>query len=104
MVIMFRSIAMFSRSLGLAAFIALPVAIVQPYAEAESVVKGTDPMPLQTPLTADAFMDAVRAHNASLGAMRQAVIAAIAQIKPAGSLEDPMLSLSAAPRTLGAAT
>ena len=33
--------------------------------------------------------------------MRQAVVAAVAEVKPAGSLEDPMLSVSAAPRTFG---
>lgn len=35
--------------------------------------------------------------------MRQAVVAATARIKPAGALEDPMLSVSAAPRTFGSA-
>ena len=33
--------------------------------------------------------------------MRQAVVAAVAQVRPAGSLDDPMLSVSAAPRTFG---
>lgn len=58
--------------------------------------------PLQAPLTADAFTEAVLAHNASLEAMRQAVLAAVARVKPAGSLDDPMLSVSAPPRTFGA--
>ena len=57
----------------------------------------------QTPLGADSFTDAVLAHNASLEAMRQAVLAAVAQISPAGALEDPMLSVSSAPRTFGSA-
>ena len=35
--------------------------------------------------------------------MRQAVVAATARIKPAGALEDPVLSVSAAPRTFGSA-
>jgi outer membrane protein TolC len=35
--------------------------------------------------------------------MRQAVVAAAARIRPAGSLDDPMLSVSAAPRTFGTA-
>ena len=56
---------------------------------------------LKAPLTAEAFTEAVLAHNASLEAMRQAVIAAVAQVKPAGALDDPMLSVSAAPRTFG---
>ncbi len=58
---------------------------------------------LQAPLTPDAFTDAVVRRNASLEAMRQAVVAASARIKPAGALEDPMLSVSAAPRTFGSA-
>jgi outer membrane protein TolC len=62
-----------------------------------------DPATLATPLSAEAFTEVVLAHNASLEAMRQAVVAAVAQIRPAGSLEDPMLSVSAAPRTFGAA-
>lgn len=60
-----------------------------------------DEAPLRAPLTAQAFTAAVLAHNASLEAMRQAVIAAVAQVRPAGSLDDPMLSVSAAPRTFG---
>ncbi|HEU5443028.1 MAG TPA: TolC family protein [Steroidobacteraceae bacterium] len=54
-------------------------------------------------MTAQAFTEAVLAHNASLEAMRQAVVAAVAQVRPAGSLDDPMLSVSAAPRTFGTA-
>ena len=69
---------------------------------AEQPTSGS-PESLTTPLDADAFTGAVLAHNASLAAMQQAVVAAVAQIKPAGSLEDPMLSVSAAPRTFGAA-
>jgi len=57
--------------------------------------------PLGAPLTADAFTDAVLARNASLEAMRQAVVAAVEQVRPAGALDDPMLSVSAAPRTFG---
>ena len=62
-----------------------------------------DEDPPTAPLTAEAFAEAVLAHNASLEAMRQAVIAAVVQVKPAGSLDDPMLSVSAAPRTFGTA-
>jgi outer membrane protein TolC len=54
-------------------------------------------------LTAQVFTEAVLAYNASLEAMRQAVVAAVAQVRPAGSLDDPMLSVSAAPRTFGTA-
>ena len=60
-----------------------------------------DEGPLQASLTAQGFTEAVLAHNASLEAMRQAVVAAVAQVRPAGSLDDPMLSVSAAPRTFG---
>lgn len=60
-----------------------------------------DEGPLQAPLTARVFTEAVLTHNASLEAMRQAVVAAVAQVRPAGSLDDPMLSVSAAPRTFG---
>ena len=63
-----------------------------------------DPAPLPTPLTAEGFTEAVFARNASLEAMRQAVTAAVAQIEPAGALEDPTFSVSAAPRTFGSAT
>lgn len=59
--------------------------------------------PLTAPLTAGAFTQAVLAHNASLEAMRQAVVAAVARVGPAGSLDDPMLRVSAAPRTFGTA-
>lgn len=50
-------------------------------------------------LSADAFTEAVLARNASLEAMRQAVVEAVAGIEPAGSLDDPMLTLSVAPST-----
>jgi outer membrane protein TolC len=58
---------------------------------------------LSAPLTVEAFTDVVLAHNASLEAMRQSVVAATARVKPAGKLDDPMLSVSAAPRTFGTA-
>ncbi|MGH8267923.1 MAG: TolC family protein [Steroidobacteraceae bacterium] len=58
---------------------------------------------LPAPLTSDTFTEAVLAHNASLEAMHQAVVAAAARIRPAGALDDPMLSVSAAPRTFGSA-
>ena len=60
-------------------------------------------VPLPAPLTADSFTTAVLARNASLRAMRQALVAAVSSIRPAGALPDPMLSVSAAPRTFGSA-
>ena len=62
-----------------------------------------DPTTLTTPFTAEIFTQAVLAHNASVEALRQAAVAAVAQIRPSGSLEDPMLSVSAAPRTFRSA-
>lgn len=61
------------------------------------------PVLLSAPLSAEGFTRAVLTENASLEAMRQAVIAAVTRIKPAGALDDPMLSVSAAPRTIGSA-
>ncbi len=58
---------------------------------------------LPTPLTPNAFTQAVLARSPSLVAMRETAVAAVARIRPAGALEDPMLSVSAAPRTLGSA-
>ena len=60
-------------------------------------------VPLPAPLTAESFTTAVLARNAGLGAMRQALVAAVSDIRPAGALPDPMLSVSAAPRTFGSA-
>ena len=60
-------------------------------------------VPLPAPLTAESFTTAVLARNASLRAMRQALVAAVSSIRPAGALPDPMLSVSAAPRTFGSA-
>ncbi len=59
------------------------------------------PDTLSAPLSAEAYTDAVLAHNASLEAARQVVLAALSRIKPAGALDDPTLALSLAPRTLG---
>ena len=58
---------------------------------------------LSAPLTAESFTAAVLARNAGLSAMRQALVAAVSSIRPAGALPDPMLSVSAAPRTFGGA-
>ncbi len=59
---------------------------------------------MPAPLRAESFTAAVLARNASLRAMRQALIAAVSSIRPAGALPDPMLSVSAAPHTFGSAT
>jgi outer membrane protein TolC len=86
-------------ALVVAAF-ALAVLTAQTVARAA----GSDaPDVLQAPLTPEVFTEAVIARNANLEAMRQAVVAATARIKPAGALEDPMLSVAAAPRTFGSA-
>lgn len=52
-------------------------------------------------LSVDAFTEAVLSVNAGLDAMRAAVAEATARIEPAGSLDDPMLSISVAPNTFG---
>ena len=62
-----------------------------------------NPVALPAPLTAESFSAAVLARNAGLGAMRQALVAAVSRIRPAGALPDPMLNVSAAPRTFGSA-
>ncbi|MGH7105040.1 MAG: TolC family protein [Acetobacteraceae bacterium] len=77
------------------------LAAVTAVAGAHSSSASADGAALVAPLTAEAFTEAVLAHNASLEAMRQAVVAAVAQVRPAGSLDDPMLSVSAAPRAFG---
>ena len=81
--------------------LALLIAITTVHAAAEPQTAAATNLP--TPLSAEAFVGAVVTQNASLEAMRQAVVAATARIKPAGALEDPMLSVSAAPRTFGSA-
>lgn len=52
-------------------------------------------------LSAGLLVMAVLERNPGLAAMRAAVEAAEARVEPAGSLPDPMLSLSAAPNTFG---
>jgi outer membrane protein TolC len=54
----------------------------------------------QETLSADAFTEDVLTRNPGLEAMRQAVVEALAGIEPAGSLDDPMVTLSVAPNTL----
>ena len=58
---------------------------------------------LRAPLTAESFTVAVLARNASLKALREALVAALSDVRPAGALPDPVLSVSGAPRTFGSA-
>ena len=59
---------------------------------------------LPAPLLPESFAAAMLARYASLRAMRQVLVGAVSSIRPAGALPDPMLSVSAAPRTFGSAT
>lgn len=86
-----------ARACGLATLVALAASHA-----AKSAVPD-EPSSWSAPLTADAFTEVVLAYNASVEAMRDAVSAAVSRIKPAGALDDPMLSVSAAPRTFGSA-
>ncbi|HEX7122668.1 MAG TPA: TolC family protein, partial [Gemmatimonadaceae bacterium] len=52
-------------------------------------------------LRPDALVDAVLDDNPSLRAAQSAARAAEARIEPSGALDDPMLSMMAAPRTFG---
>lgn len=59
--------------------------------------------PLDQPFRAEALVEIALERNPSLEEVRAAVEAAEAEIEPAGSLQDPMLTLNAAPRTFGSA-
>lgn len=59
--------------------------------------------PVDQPFRAKALVEAALERNPSLEEVRAAVEAAEAKIEPAGSLEDPMLSLNVAPNTFGSA-
>ena len=89
---------------GLALLISLVSAQAAEQPAYDAASSTTDALPPATSLSAEAFTEAVFAQNASLEAMRQAVAAALAQVKPAGALQDPTFSISAAPRTFGSAT
>lgn len=89
------------RALASTCVLSLLVALTPAQAAESDAPDGASNLP--TPVTSKAFTEAVLVHNASLEAMHQAVVAAIAHIKPAGSLDDPMLSISTAPRTIGSA-
>ncbi len=60
-------------------------------------------VPLPAPLSIEMFTEAVLKNNAGLEAMRQSVLAAVSRVTPAGKLDDPTLSFSAAPHTFGTA-
>jgi outer membrane protein TolC len=79
--------------------LALLIALGQARAAQQPMPDGMQSLP--DPLSAQDFTAAVLAHNATLEAMRQAVIAAVAQIRPAGALDDPRLSVSVAPASFG---
>lgn len=87
------------RYLASASGLALLVALTT--AQAAEPASGVAPESLPAPLSAEAFTQAVLDRNASLEAIHQAVIAAVARTKSAGALEDPMVSVSSAPRTFG---
>ena len=59
------------------------------------------PLADDSALTSERLVAAVLERNPSLEAQRAAVSAAAARIKTAGALEDPMLSVGVAPRTIG---
>lgn len=86
--------------LAAASVLALAGALATAQAAAAAVHEGT-PSSLPSPLSAQAFTEAVLRENASLAAMRQAVAAAALRIKPAGAPDDPMLSVAVAPRSFG---
>lgn len=58
-------------------------------------------LPDKNPLTAERLVTVVLQRNPSLEAQRAAMSAAAARIKTAGALDDPMLSVGVAPRTIG---
>ncbi len=90
-------------SKSLAGVVGLALFIVVSATHAAGLARRHRELALSAPLTAESFTAAVLARNASLRAMRQALVAAVSDIRPAGALPDPMLSVSAAPRTLGSA-
>ncbi len=88
---------------GFTATIGLSLLAVSAAIQAADAAPSAHREVLPTPLTPIAFTRAVLARSPSLAAMRETVVAAVARIRPAGALEDPMLSVSAAPRTFGSA-
>jgi len=73
------------------------------FSAAAALASAEEAPSLPAPLTPEAFTEVVLAHNASLEAMRQSVVGAVARVKLSGKLDDPILNVSAAPRTFGTA-
>ncbi|EQD27700.1 outer membrane efflux protein, partial [mine drainage metagenome] len=90
-------------SKSLASVVGLALFIAVSATHAADLGRRNRDVPLPAPLTAGSFTAAVLARNASLSAMRQALVAAVSGIRSAGALPDPMLSVSAAPRAFGSA-
>jgi len=61
------------------------------------------PLSGQEPLTPERLVTAVLERNPGLEAQRAAMNEAAARIRPAASLDDPMMSVAVAPRTIGSA-
>lgn len=73
----------------------LPLSVVAPAFAQE------DALPENEPLTPERLVTAVLERNPSLEAQRAAMEEAAARVKSAGALDDPMLSVGLAPRTVG---
>ena len=91
-------------SKSLAGVVALALFIAVSATHAADLAHRDRDVALAAPLTAESFTAAVLARNASLRAMRQALVAAVSGIRPAGALPDPMLSVSAALHAFGSVT
>ncbi|MBW3566466.1 MAG: TolC family protein [Proteobacteria bacterium] len=89
---------MFSKKSVLLAYVAFALAgSFAAHAEEETL------FPLDQPFRAEALVKAALERNPGLEEVRAAVEAVEAEIEPAGSLDDPMLSLNVAPNTFGSA-
>ena len=60
-----------------------------------------DPLVGATLLTAKRLVNAVMQRNPGVPALRAAAAAAASRVEPAGALDDPMLSYTLAPQTIG---
>ncbi len=85
---------MFSKKVVLLASVAFALTSIRAAHANEDLL-----FPSNEPFSANALVEAALARNPGLDAVRAAVEAAEAKIEPAGSLDDPMLSLTAAPNT-----
>lgn len=84
------------QKIGLIACWTLGFALAAPAGADEEMLFSAD-----EPLTAGQLTDAVLRRNPGLAELRAVVEEAESRIEPAGSLDDPMLSLNAAPNTFG---